>query len=74
MERAQLAVHQKREFQVDKTFNKVKDTPNKMLMVFQSEGAGFCDSTITFDHILDYAVFRNLCSLCINQGLWRRFL
>ena len=45
-----------------------------MLMVFQSEVAGFCDSTITFDHILDYAVFKNLWCLCINQGLWRRFL
>jgi len=55
-----LAVYQKTESQVDKTFSKIRDTPNKMLMVFQSEVAGFCDSTITFDHILDYAVFKNL--------------
>jgi len=55
-----LAVYQKRESQVDKTFSKIRDTPDKMLMVFQSEVAGFCGSTITFDHVLDYAVFKNL--------------
>jgi hypothetical protein len=48
------------ESQADKTFNKIWDMPYKTLMVFQSEVAGFCDSTITFDHILDYAVFKNL--------------
>lgn len=63
-----------REYQVDKTFSKIRDTPYKTLMVFQSEVAGYCDSTITFDHLLDYAVFKNLWSLCINQGLWHRFL
>jgi len=54
-------VHQKRESEVDKTFSKIRDMPNKMMMVCQSEVAGLCDSTITFDHILDYAVFKKIC-------------
>lgn len=44
---------------MDKTFSKMRDTPNKIFMVFQSEVAGVCDSKITYDHVLDYAVFDN---------------